>query len=275
MSLLFWVWIDMADVENSSLTEEDVCQLVALLGRVAVLEGGLDSKKRFLMQGLCQMVGADCWGWMLTLPVKHGEKVCPAAFLHGGFSEDRFYAFLKATEHPEMAKFNAMFLDEVYVRQSHTTRLRQQVDTEGNFTSSEVYPLWEKADIGPILLSCHPFPDQSLSFVAMYRKQKEVLFSQREARIVHIVLSEVQWIHAESQPQVKQINGMMLSPRQRMTLNLLLEGQGRKQIAAQLKITENTLAGYVKEVYRFYEVQSQAQLMRRFRDGDGGDDPSI
>ena len=63
----------------------------------------------------------------------------------------------------------------------------------------------------------------------------------------------------------------MLSPRLRTTLNFLLEGLGRKQIAAHLCISENTVSGYVKEVYRFYKVQSQPELMKFFRDGDGGD----
>ncbi|MFK5920776.1 MAG: LuxR C-terminal-related transcriptional regulator [Verrucomicrobiota bacterium] len=108
-------------------------------------------------------------------------------------------------------------------------------------------------------------------WIAMYKKESDSLFTEKEARIAHIVLSEVPWLHAESWPRAKKIKGQMLSPRQRTTLNLLLEGLGRKQIAAQLGISENTVAGYIKEVYRFYNIQSHAQLMKHFHDGDGGD----
>ncbi|NOX98660.1 MAG: hypothetical protein GXP30_02845 [Verrucomicrobia bacterium] len=254
-----------------SLPEKDVRQLVSLLGKIAILDGDLAAKKRHLMDGLCRLIDADCWAWVLLLPTKPGEKPAPAGFMHGGFSEDRYCDFLEAVEHPDMAHFNERFLGEVYSRQRHTTRLRQQLDPENTFSTSAVYPLWQKADIGPLMLSCYPFPDGCLSFVAMYRKASDALFAEREARIAHILLSEVPWLHAESWPQAKQIKGQMLSPRLRTTLNLLLEGLGRKQIAAHLEIAENTVSGYIKEIYRFYQVQSHAQLMKYFRDGDGGD----
>ncbi len=261
----------MGKAKQLSLPEKDVRQLVSLLGSVAILDGDLASKKRHLMNGLCEIIGADCWGWTLLLPVKPGEKPGAAAFMHGGFSEERFCNFLEAIEHPDMAHFNERFLGEVYSRQCHTTRLRQQLDPDNNFLTSSVYPLWQKANIGPLMLSCYPFPDGCLSFVAIYRNESDELFAERESRIAHIVLSEVPWLHAESWPQAKQIKGGMLSPRQRTTLSLLLEGLGRKQIAAHLDISENTVSGYVKEVYRFYNVQSHAQLMKHFSDGDGGD----
>ena len=158
-------------------------------------------------------------------------------------------------------------------RGSHTTRLRQQVDPDNTFPSLPVFPLWKKADIAPLLLSCHPLPDGSLSLIALYRKADDSLFTQREARIAHIVLSEVPWLHAQSWPQAKRINAQPLSPRLRTTLNLLLEGLGRKQIGTHLGISENTVSGYIKQIYRSYKVHSQAELMNFFRDGDGGDLP--
>ena len=38
-----------------------------------------------------------------------------------------------------------------------------------------------------------------------------------------------------------------------------------------LEITENTVAGYQKGIYRHFQVNSHAMLMRRFQLGDGGD----
>lgn len=61
---------------------------------------------------------------------------------------------------------------------------------------------------------------------------------------------------------------LSLSPRQRVVLNLLLEGMGRKQIAHQLKIAENTVSGYIKEIYRHFSVNSHAQLVRRMLTAD-------
>ena len=62
-----------------------------------------------------------------------------------------------------------------------------------------------------------------------------------------------------------------LTPRARVVLNMLLDGRSRKGIAGHLGIRENTVAGYQKDIYRHFQVNSHAALMRRFQTGDGGD----
>ncbi len=79
------------------------------------------------------------------------------------------------------------------------------------------------------------------------------------------------WLHEQGWPDDRGTTVPQLSPRQRITLNLLLEGQSRKEIADQLGISINTVAGYVKDVYKHFHVQSHAELMGRFLHGDGGD----
>jgi DNA-binding NarL/FixJ family response regulator len=52
-----------------------------------------------------------------------------------------------------------------------------------------------------------------------------------------------------------------LSPRQRQTLEQLLRGHARKQIASNLGISVNTVNEYVRAVYRAAGVTSRAELM--------------
>lgn len=245
--------------------------MVRLLGEVAALSGGLTDKKRYLIDGLCELIDVDCWLWTPIAPVKSGEPVVGAIALHSGFSESRFAAYLSATEHPDMARFNAIFIEEIQSRKAHTTRLRQQLDPEDDFVRSDVYPLWEAANIAPILLSCYPFVDGSFSLVALYRDKDKALFSKRDARIAHILLSEVPWLHAHALPLEKRFQELILAPRERTTLNLLMQGLGRQQIASHMGISENTLSGYIKRIYRLYNVQAHSELMHYFRAGDGGD----
>jgi DNA-binding CsgD family transcriptional regulator len=55
-----------------------------------------------------------------------------------------------------------------------------------------------------------------------------------------------------------------LSPRQSQTLDLLLAGDGEKQIAAKLKLSRHTVHDYVKGVYRCFGVNSRAELLARW-----------
>jgi DNA-binding NarL/FixJ family response regulator len=55
-----------------------------------------------------------------------------------------------------------------------------------------------------------------------------------------------------------------LSPRQRQTLELLLEGHAEKQIAARLAISKHTVHVYVKTLYKRFDVCSRAELLARW-----------
>nr|WP_253816396.1 helix-turn-helix transcriptional regulator [Myxococcus xanthus] len=52
-----------------------------------------------------------------------------------------------------------------------------------------------------------------------------------------------------------------LAPRERQTLELLLQGLGDKQIAARLGISRFTVNQYTKTLYRRFGVQSRAALI--------------
>lgn len=54
-----------------------------------------------------------------------------------------------------------------------------------------------------------------------------------------------------------------LTGRRRVVFEKLSHGVGRKQIAAELGLSEHTVNDYVKAVYRHFGVNSQAALMRR------------
>lgn len=62
-----------------------------------------------------------------------------------------------------------------------------------------------------------------------------------------------------------------LSSQRLLVLNLLLEGRTRKEIAATLSLSVNTVATYQKSIYLHFGVNSHASLMHRFHHGDGGD----
>ncbi len=54
-----------------------------------------------------------------------------------------------------------------------------------------------------------------------------------------------------------------LPPRLSQTLTLLLQGDSEKQVAIKLKLSRHTIHGYVKALYRRYEVQTRAELLAR------------
>ena len=55
-----------------------------------------------------------------------------------------------------------------------------------------------------------------------------------------------------------------LSPRLRETLDCLLSGSSEKGIAQELRISPHTVHGYVKLIYRHFQVKSRAQLLAQW-----------
>ena len=253
------------------LDEQDVRKIVRLVGEVAAHPGGHAEKKRYLIEGLCQLVDADAWIWGLSCQREPDQPQVYVSLLKGGLTEEEFVKFLQAVEHPEMIEFASKFFIELKQSKTHLTRLRCQITDEARFHNSEAQAAWKKADLGPTILSLRPLDDQSSSAVGVYRHFDRPHFTPRESRIVHIVLSEVPWLHQQGWPDDRGISVPTLSRRERLTLNLLTLGESHKQIAARMNISPNTLHGYIKAIYRHFGVNSQAELMSRFYQGNGHD----
>jgi DNA-binding NarL/FixJ family response regulator len=60
-------------------------------------------------------------------------------------------------------------------------------------------------------------------------------------------------------------------PRLHTVTNLLIPGLVRKQIAADVDLSIRTVNDYAQEIYVRFRVHSQAELIRRFVEGDRGD----
>jgi DNA-binding CsgD family transcriptional regulator len=258
-------------MDSPALCDADVRAIVRLLGEVAASREDHADRKRQLMEGLRELTNADAWAWSLGRELEPGQHPTYVGMAHGGFDDDRYGRLLCAAGHPDMARMSAVIFGEMQRRKSHITRMHQQFLDERAYRASGIHPLMREADLGPFLASFRPIDESCISTIVLYRRFGESNFTDRESRIAHIVLSEVPWLHELGWPEDRGVTVPQLSPRVRIVLNLLLDGRGRKDIAEHLGLSQNTVAGYQKAIYRHFQVNSHAALMRRFRMGDGGD----
>jgi DNA-binding CsgD family transcriptional regulator len=126
-------------------------------------------------------------------------------------------------------------------------------------------------DIAPGSMSCRPVDATTLSSITIHRKMARPFFSERDARLAHILLSEIPWLHPRGVRECDVGSVPSLSPRKRSILLLLVAGQSRRDISQNLGLSEHTINDYVKEIFGIFGVNSQAQLVARFLSGDGGD----
>lgn len=257
------------------IAESDVRALIQILSKVAAMDGSHEVKKRVVMEDLAKLVSADYWVWALAADVKPDSPAVYTSFNTGGFGDEQMARWIDALNHPDSWEMSKPLAKEIVQNWVQVTRVIDDYDPDGTFTRSDGAKLWQAADIGFPLVCYRPVSNNCVSSIGLYRKFDRPGFTRREAKLVHILLTEVSWLHEEGWPWESALKVPRLSKRCQTTLTFLLEGRPRKQIAHDMGISIHTLNDYVKQIYETYDVHSQAELLNRFLVGDGGDLPKL
>lgn len=260
-------------LQDSPITEDDFKAVVRILADIACMDATPDEKRIYLMNEIGLLVGTGTWLWGVAPLLEPGKQ--PVYLFHnsGGIDNDRMAVMLRAIEHPDTGAMTARLAREIGVAEGQITRLRQEVIDDDWFMNSGANAIWREADVGPILFSARRLPGVGISVLAFYRPAAAALFTEREARIAHIVLSQVSWLHQAGLPYTPAKDVPALPPRCRLILNQVVRGRTRKEIAADLGISVHTANDYMKRIFRHFRVRSQVELITRLRAGDHHDSP--
>jgi len=256
---------------------EDVRGVVRLLGEAAASRHGAASIKRRIADGLGAIIGADAWVWARIEAKLDGTfDVGARSLLHGGIDEQELVGLLESTfdkrlPPPEREPISR----ELMERPGHLTRRRRDVLGDESWAASEHNRVYRNGrGLHEFIHSFYPLVNGQMSAVAFYRRAGGAAFSERDRRVVHLVLSEIGAVHfdgVDGAPVGEGAGVLGLTPRVRIVFGLLLEGWSRSRIAEELQLSRHTVAEYAQKIYRHFGVRGQAALQARFLRGDGGD----
>ena len=256
------------------LDEADCRAIVRLLAAVAVERGGLIAQKRRLVEGISDLVGADRYMWNVTRFVPDAPPIA-VSLLHN-WPEPAFAALSEWNYTRPDNEFNVALAHELatHGQRPYTRSMRQLAGPDWWEAEQRRSDAARRVGLSDTLFCAHPIPDQSniLSILGLARRAGGEPWTPREARLAHIVFSEVSWLHvAEVVPQEDGRTIAPLPPRQQTVLTLLIDGKVPKEIATSLGLSVNTVRTYVRDIYSHFNVSGRAELLRRFMTGDGGD----
>jgi DNA-binding CsgD family transcriptional regulator len=257
----------------ASIPETEVRQIVRLLSEVAVLNGDHAQKKRALMNGLQKLVDADGWLWSMTRVDYQTKTPISVGLIHQGLSDKQLMGWLEASQTPSCPPPEDAPLSDITRTGQHFTRTRQQVVSDEDWYSHPAVIKHRLAvGLDHFLYSVYPLDEPDMySAIGLFRFRGREAFTPLEAKIAHILLSEVKWLHFAELPRDEGRYVPKLTPRQRVVLIMLIEARDKDEIARLLHISPHTAKDHIKAVYQHFEVSSQLELIRRFRFGDGGD----
>ena len=251
---------------TATIATDDVRKIVRLLGEVAILNGDIPLKRRHLVTGLAALVGADVWVWSLARLEQAGAPAAIYWILDGGWvSEDQRTLSFRSNFAPESREIGAIVLKP---QPHHRTRTRRQLLTDDAWYGSGFYQAFRMpADLDDFMYSLYPLGGGVESSISLHRRVGEPAFSDRDRCIVHVITSEIDWLHRSGSdvPGVKTL--VQLSPRLREVLLMLLTGDSRKQVAFKLGLSEHTVGDYMKALHKHFDVNSRGELLAKFMQG--------
>lgn len=262
-------------MESSPISETDVREIARILGEVAAMKPDPEVRRGWLMRELARLIEADSWVWGVAPLIEPDKQPVYLYQQTGGFDEERMSRYLVAVEHPDTGAMTAPLAEALILAGSQVTRRVDQIVPLERYRNSPAWPYWQAADIGPILITLHPLPGKGISCIGFYRSARSPLFKPRESRIAHILLSEVAVLHEAGLPHQAASSTPVLPPRCRLILNHLVTGLPRREVARHLGLSINTVSGYMKMIFKHFQVHSRAELISRFHRGDGGDTPDL
>lgn len=266
-----------ADIEEETpISAEDLEAIITILAEISGMTEPLTMRKRVLMDRLCPLLGAERWVWTTSANFERDKTPTGLSVSYGGFTEREFGMLIEASQDMDIGMPENEPMVEAVLTHGHVTRTRSDFISDEEFYAHPQWTLYRQAaGSDQYLFSLYPVGNGYLSGIGFHRPPGEPDFTARERRIIHLVASQITWLHMADVPE--NTDGSFvedLSPRLRTVLTFLLQGWNRKQIAEHLGITPNTTAGYIKSIYRYFGVTSQAQLLSRFVRGDGNDSVS-
>jgi DNA-binding CsgD family transcriptional regulator len=258
---------------DKGLAEDDVRTMVRLLADVAVSKGDFAEQKQALMRGLSRLVDADGWLWSVTALEAETRKPICTGLMHSGLTEDQLAGWLEASQSNCPPPEDAPCFELTRTGQ-HFTRTRQQLVSDADwYAHPAVIRHRLRRGIDHFLYSVYPLKEAEMwSAIGFFRHVGREAFSERESRVAHILLSEVEWLHYAEVPGERERKVPELSPRERVVLIMLVEAHDKEKIADLLHLSPHTVKDYMKVIYKHFGVSSQLQLIHRFRFGDRGDE---
>ncbi len=224
----------------------------------------LADRKRTLMQGTAELVGADAWIWSTaTLNPTVDRDVMSFGFVDGGWQdEQQRVAVLRELSNPRINELITAPVFNCVERQRFTTFIEKEMVPAEHWRRFQ--ELWRVTGLAYCVISVYPLSTTTYSAAGFHRRLGQPPFTERERLILHAIFQQVDWLHREGTNVKAHDRVVHLSPRERHVLCFLLMGDSRKAIAMKLNLSEHTVGDYLKQIYKRFCVNSRSELLAQF-----------
>jgi DNA-binding CsgD family transcriptional regulator len=245
-----------------------VSRLEALLRNVTEIAESsvnLAERRHALIQSVGNLVGATAgfWGWGRGNPVD--SAITPLAALSYGMTHDEWQRALQMSLGAESVRLWSLPIRQRMQETAHVTVTRSMLHSDDAWAAETNYRR-ELAACGMenLLVSVHFYSSDCWFNTTLGRPPGAPDFSAEDAALLDLAMRGVIWMEPRVSETVPPEMFVGLTPRQRVVMHKLLDGQSRKQIASHLGITLHTANDHIKAIYERFQVGSATELAAKF-----------
>jgi DNA-binding CsgD family transcriptional regulator len=219
------------------------------------------ARRRWLASRLTELVGGDLWVWATVQVRPESGEVAGLSLLSDGWKAgDELGKFVELCD----SDFGRQAIRGLGLVKSPATMLRNWLVGDGEYAESR----WQRESaFDDFVVTVCPTGSQTLSCVAIHREKGRARFGEMELTVMHLVLSQVPWLHQGLEnPELAEIT-LGLTPRQRQVLVQVLCGRTTRDIGTSLGISLHTVNDHIKAVLEGFGVRSRNELLSRYLSG--------
>lgn len=237
-------------VAGSETTFPNPNRLIQLLSAIAVMPGGLESKRFRVASELCLDLKANV---LISQSLNHAHPdeeppTGPAIYMHSREKGWQQQQSLLTTEFSDLSK-NLQDLTNFFLSPDSKAA-----------SGPEGVKLFRPV---PGLLFLAGLTGDRLKYYGIARLNHRRVFSSAEMQFAYDFASMVPWLFRTPAHTLFDIETEQLSPRLKSVLILMLEGEDRQHIADGLGLSVHTVNSYFKDLFRHFNVNSHLQLIQK------------
>lgn len=245
----------------------DVAGLLRLLNRLHTTPASEAPRPRLLLQGACELLGAPLGLALIGMPENGAWRADAAVHIHGRDAHSVRPLVASFIGHQPADPALRKLLKKLQRRteQSPLTAARADlIKNDAWYNGGHVREVRRALRIDDALYSACRLASGQVACVTLCREWDDRRkFNRRDRQTLHLLHEHTAWVHNDEHSPAS-FESLPLSPREKQTLWKLLAGRGEKQIAAEMRLSRNTVHHYVKSIYRHFGVSSRAELLARW-----------
>lgn len=253
-------------MRNERITTHDVRACARVIGECVECGADAHSWLDRALDAMREMVGAQVTIGGNMQHFSPDRKPIPLGSIRKGWatkhdekSWQEYTSVMPVTRTPEFDQL-ARFTGPI------VTRRRNQLWDERVWYNSVTFNEFHKASgIDDYIISIVAVREMNLfNSIWLHRPVGAKPFGRREAWLVQFIHASLGEMIGKSIASPLEPGTHGLTPRQKDTLDCLLDGDSEKQVAYRLGVSPTTVHEYVVALYRHFGVQSRGELLARF-----------